>query len=216
MLRIIATTLAFTFTASGLYGCGGGGGTKSDSKSSYEQLEAIPGELQAELDKMMEPMKSVDALIKQVGELPGKANVDVPTFNTFVAKLLNGEPGIEVPSVPDTAKAEMDAFVKSVKDFQAAVAATPDKATALTKLVAEKTASVPALVSAVAAEATTVTANPFASAADKALAKKQADGAKALQGDVEKKIEAIKGEIGNLPAKAAGALTKLQSSLIKG
>jgi hypothetical protein len=217
MLRIIATTLALSFATTGLYGCGGGGGnTKGDDLSSYDKLKAIPTELQAEVDKLMAPMNSVDALIKQAGELPAKASLDVPTFNAFVAKLLNGEPGIEVPSVPDTAKGEMDAFVTSVKAFQAAIAATPDNATALTAMIAEKSATVPALVSAVAAESTAVTANPFASAADKAKAKTESAGAKALAGDIEKQIGTIKGDLGGIPAKAAGALTKLQAALMKG
>ncbi len=217
MLRIIATTLALSFATTGLYGCGGGSGsTKSDDVSSYDQLKAMPAELQAAVDKLMEPMNSVDALIKQAAELPAKANVDLPTFNAFVAKLLTGEPGIEVPNVPDAAKAEMDAFVTSIKAFQAAIAATPDNATALTAMIVEKSATVPALVTAIAAESTVVSANPFASAADKAAAKTQADGAKALQGDIEKKIGSIKGEITSIPAKAAEALTKMQAALMKG
>lgn len=216
MFRILAVTLAFAFTGTGLYGCGaGGGGTKGDSKSSYDTLKEIPDQLQAEVDKLMEPIDSVDALVKQVGELPAKANVDVPTFNAMVAKLLNGEPVAEIPSVPDTAKAEMDAFIASIKKFQADIAATPDKATALTAMIAEKSVQVPTLVTAVAAESSAVTMNPLASKADKEAAKAQADGAKALEGDVNKKIEGIKGKIGSIPGEAAKALTKLQTALVK-
>ncbi len=213
MFRKFLAVLLLALAAGPVACGGGGGGGGGDEASSFEKLQAIPGEIQAEYDKLFAPIDSADKLVTQIAEVPKKLNMDVPAFNDFVAKLLNGEV-VEVPNVADEGKKTLDDFVAEIKAFQAAIAGTPDQATKLVETCVAKLAEAPALAAAVSAESQIVAANPFASAEDKAKAKTQAAEADKVKDNVSKTVGEMQTKVTGLPAQAAAALQKLQKALV--
>jgi hypothetical protein len=75
-LTRIGATLALALA---LAACGGGGGKgddkAEDNRSSYEKLVAMPQELDAALMAVTSPIDSVDQILAQLGELPGKTKL---------------------------------------------------------------------------------------------------------------------------------------------
>ena len=88
-MRISMLISAFAM-AGFLAGCGGGsGGGKEDNRSSFEKLEAMEGELQAAVDKVMAPVDQVDAMITEFTEAPTKYKVSAADKN-FAASMFAG------------------------------------------------------------------------------------------------------------------------------
>ena len=70
----ISNMISAIAIASLFVGCGGssGGSGKEDNRSSFEKLEAMEGELNAAVDKVMAPVDNVDKMIAEFAEAPAK------------------------------------------------------------------------------------------------------------------------------------------------
>jgi hypothetical protein len=200
----------------GLAACGGAkskGG--ADNRSSYEQLQAMPTDLDKSIDAVMAPINQVDTVSTTLGELPTKYKLQPDEVKELVRCSLVGEP-IKLPAALDDAgKQELQKFLTDLGNFKTQLANTPNAASDLAKTVAEDLVQIPTLVGKVSAESATVQANPLASKADKDKAKAEADGAKQMQEQVTSKVQESQGKIAGLPAQATGAVAKFIDALKK-
>lgn len=214
MLAAVALSLVPTV------GCGGGGGAtkggEAAEKSAMEELQAIPAELDAEVNKLMAPIDGVQAMLDQLSALPGKTGLSTKDLIGHVKGIMDGQPMPTVAGVKEEGKAELDGFLAKVKQFKEDIAAVPDRVTSLTATCVSLTAKVPVLAGKVTASATAVAANPFAAAEEKAKAKADAEAVAGVQQQISAKISETQQKITGIPGMATAATAKFLAALAGG
>ncbi|MEE2788932.1 MAG: hypothetical protein VX589_16465 [Myxococcota bacterium] len=211
------SNLISALAIAGLFvGCGGssGGSAKEDNRTSFEKLEAMEGELNAAVDKVMAPVDNVDKMITEFAEAPAKYKLSAADFKNFASSMFSGGELALPAGLDEKAAADLKGFATSFTDFKNSLMNSPDNAKALVGTLAEALVQVPALTAKVAAESAVVTANPFASAEDKAKATKQQADVKALADSLQAKIKEIQTKATALPPKAASAVGKFTKAMM--
>jgi hypothetical protein len=213
MTRIGATlALALALTA-----CGGGGGKgdkeAEDNRSSYEQLVAMPAELDAAIMAVTSPIDSVDGILAQLGELPGKTKLTKEALGELISGRFQGKPFAAPEGMDAAAATELDTFLGSLDTFKNNIMATPENAKALVMKVGESIVTVPVLATKIAAESGVALASPFASKAEKAKAKTEKDGADKAKNETLAAIEKAKATATGLPARSVAAVGKFIGGL---
>lgn len=212
-LTRIGATLALALA---LAACGGGGGKgdkAEDNRSSYEKLVAMPQELDAAMMAVTSPIDSVDGILAQLGELPGKTKLTKEALGELISARFQGKPFAAPEGMDAAAATELDTFLGSLDTFKNNIMASPENAKALVMKVGESIVSVPVLAGKVAAESGVALASPFASKAEKAKAKTEKEGADKAKNDTLAAIEKAKGTATGLPARATAAVGKFIGGL---
>jgi hypothetical protein len=205
--------VSLVFAGSLIVGCGGGQSKGGDSdKSSYEQLQELESNLNAAMNKVVEPIDQVDAMITKFTEVPTKYKLSPADFKAFAGSMMAG--AASVPgSVDAKAAADLKSFATDFSSFKAGLMKSPDNVKALLGEVTGALAKVPLLAGKVAAEAALVKNNPFKSAADKAKAAKQVADVKALETKVLAQVKEMQTKVAGLPARAVAAVAKFGSAM---
>lgn len=204
----LTLSLSFSFFACG--GASSKGGEKS--VSAYEELSGLSAALQAKIDETMAPITESDAIINDFTELPKTLALSTDDFKSFIISAVQGE--IKAPEgMAAEASEKLIAFGERFVKFKEGLMATPDRATELVKELAVTLTKVPVLVTKIEAESKITQNNPFASAKDKAEAKKQSEGAKQMGEEVTTKVKEIQTTATGIPADAKNAIAKFTESL---
>lgn len=210
----MATVLALALA---LAACGGAKGDKGDkaedNRSSYEQLVAMPAELDASIKAVTAPIDGVDAILTQLAELPGKAKISKEGLGQLIGDRFQGKPFAAPEGMDAAAAAEVDTFLGTLEKFKTDLLNTPDNAQALVLKIGESALSVPVLFTKVAAESGVALANPFASKQEKAKAEAEKKGAEKAKDDTLASVMAAKEMATGLPARATAAVAKFVGAL---
>lgn len=196
--------------ATALVACGGSKSKKDGGgdKPAIDQLKAIPGELDAETQKVMSPINSVDEMLKGLAELPEKAKLSKEDFSALIADSLAGKPFKAPGGMDAKAAGEVESFLGNLTAFKDGLFNAPDNAAGLIKAVAMASAKVPVLAGKVKAESKVTANNPFASKKEKAAAKTADGEVDTVQADVLKQIDGTKKQVTELPGRATAAIAK--------
>jgi flagellar motor switch/type III secretory pathway protein FliN len=189
-----------------------------NNRSPIEQLQAIPTELQAEIDALNQPITDIQSLIDQLTSIPERHGMDVADMVAIAkASLKTGTVQFdERTNLSQEAQTEIKDALKKLRNAVAGLKATPSKVTALIGKLPELSAQSLALAAKVTATATVTAANPFAGDSEKAKAKADIENVKQVQQDVLKVISEAQAKVVGLPGLATGALVKLRASLMGG
>lgn len=212
MMRFVS--LAVVLVASvGLVACGGGGKSKSDGSAkkgdAFTQLQAIPGEIDAELQSVTAPIDQVDAMLAQMKTLPQQLNVSEGEFSEIINTALTSQ-AIAIPdSVQGKQREELTAFIENFSTFRGNLFATPDRAQQMISSLAATTTRIPALATTASADAATTLVNPLASKKDKDKAKQRQEDVKRLQTEAQQAVTDAQTKVGGVPARATEATVKL-------
>jgi hypothetical protein len=223
-MRCALFVLGLAVASSFFLACGGGQKdansaetTKADL-SPMEELKAIPKDLDTDVAGLTKPIDDTQAVIDRITSIPKRYGVSAAYLTSMArATLDNGKVDVSVnTNVAAEANAEIEAALKQLAEIVVALKATPDKASALAKKIATYSAKVPLLATKVSTSASATTANPFASADDKAKAQADAQSVQVVQKDVQKSVSDAQQKVTGIPALAATALGKLTASLAGG
>ena len=211
-MRNLIMLMAIGLMGVALTACGGSKAksesTDANEVSAFDQLRALPAEVDGEVAKVGKPIDGVDGLLAQAKQLPETHKIKADTMSQVVITALRGD-GVAVPdTVTGKAKAELETFVKTMTAFRHDLYAVPDRAQSLVGTLAEKIATVPALATKASSEAAIVIANPFASAAEKKAAKKQQSDVDKIQADAQARIAKAQEKVKGIPGRAAEAMAK--------
>jgi hypothetical protein len=195
--------------ATSLVACGGSKSKKGGGdKPAIDQLKGIPGDLDAETQKVMSPINSVDEILKGLAEMPEKAKLSKEDFSALIADSLAGKPFKAPGGMDAKAAGEVESFLGNLTGFKDGLFNAPDNAAGLIKAVAVASAKVPVLAGKVKAESKFTANNPFASKKEKAAAKTADGEVDTVQADVLKQIDGTKKQVTELPGRATAAIAK--------
>lgn len=216
-MRHLVVLIVLLASSLSLVACGGSSSKKGggDDKSSYEQLEAMSTDIDTAVNNVTMPIDKIDEIVTGIEELPTKYQLSPEDVKGLLTSSLSGQ-GFQVPaSLEGQAKADLEKFLTDLSAFKDSIVNAPDNAVALGKTLAEALVTLPVLVGKVGVETAATQANPFASKEDKAKAKTQADGVKAMQEQLTSKISEVQSKVTELPAKAQNAFGKFVGALGK-
>ena len=195
-----------------LTACGGQGGSKAKSVSSFEQLQGLSTKLQNQFDQTMAPITLTDEIISDFENLPKALNLSPKQFKAVINTVLQGE--VKLPEgINDEPANKLNDFARKLSQFKTAILATPDQATALVTRIGEGIIKVSVLVTEIETKAKSPVVPMVFSKKDKAKAEKEASEAKKLSEDVIAQLNDMKTKAMGLPNQAANSITKFSNSL---
>lgn len=203
LMMMLGASLALT-------ACGGGGKSKKGGSEAgaFEQLQAIPADIDAQVAEVTKPVDGVDLMLDQMKVMPNKLKISDEEFGAVITQALRGE-ALTVPdSVQGKSRDEFTAFAQKFAGFTSDLVATPKKAEGLVAGLASTTTRIPALATQASTQAAAVLANPLSSKAEKAKAKQQQKDVKTIQKDAQDRVKAAQGKVGDLPQRSVVALNK--------
>jgi len=199
--------------------CGGAqrGGDGQQGDSALDELTAIPAQLAASADKVLEPVNRTDAMLMQLETLPDKLQIAKDDYVEALTTLLAGE----VPKTPTgltgAAQQEWRDFVDNFIGAKRGIVEAPDAAKAFAGDLITATAKVPVLAAKAKAEIELEKAklkvNPFASSAAKAEVQAQEQRLDGVVADVEAKIAELQDKVVGLPKRAKTSVQTLVTRL---
>lgn len=197
-----------------LTACGGGKSKDGgDDRSAYQQLEAIPGEIDAKVKMLTSPIDSVDTMIVQIKEAPTKYKLGKEDFSKLITDTLTGKPFQAPASVDAKGAKELEDMLSNVKGFTTNLMNTPDNAKAMLGTLGEKVVEIPKLATQVTADTKVVKANPLASKEEKAAAEAQEKSVEKVKQDALNKVSEAKEQVTGVPARATSAIAKFTAEM---
>lgn len=199
--------------------CGGaqGSGDEQLDDSALEQLTAMPAQLAASADKILEPINRIDAMLVQLETLPDKLGIAKEDYVEALTTLLSGR----VPKTPTgltgAAEQEWRDFVSNFIGVKRGIVGAPDAAKAFAADLLAASVRVPALAAKakveIELEKAKLKVNPFASSAAKAevLAKEQR--LNGVVAGVEAKVAGLRQKVMGLPKRAQSSVQTLVAKL---
>lgn len=195
-----------------------------------EELKAIPDQIQAEVDMVLQPINDVDVVIDELTAMPDELGIDAPSLMAMAkaslegatsASVENGEVSIEIDAaatanVATEMKAEVEAKIKSVlgkvQGIVTGLKETPERVkTATGNIVALGTKGA-GLVAKLTASLQGKLANPLLKAEAKASLQADLDLVKKLDADIKATVTDAKATVTELPSKGKEALVKITAA----
>jgi hypothetical protein len=176
------------------------------------ELQAIPGQVQAEVDLVLQPITDVDVVIDQVTSMPETLGVDPASLRGLAkASLENGEVAVSL-DVTAEAKAEVEAVLVKITGIVTGLQQTPERVKTATGNIVAIGTKATALVSKLTAKYQAKLSNPLLKAEAKAKIQADLDTVLELDADIKATISDAKQTVTSLPNKGKEALVKLTAA----
>lgn len=206
MCVMVAASLA-------LVACGSMGksskSSKKDGGDAFSQLQAIPAQVDKDLQEVTSPIDQVDSMLERMKTLPQQAEISEDEFGQIINTALVSQ-AVEIPdSVQGKQRETLTAFIEDFSVFRGNLIATPDKAKELTSSLAATSTRIPALATTASADAGATLVNPLASKKEKDAAKQRQKDVKKIQAEAQQAVKDAQGKVGGVPARATTATAKL-------
>jgi hypothetical protein len=177
-----------------------------------EELKAIPTQVQAEVDLVLQPITDVDVVIDQVTSMPQTLGVDAASLKGLAkASLENGEVSVNLDIAAD-AKAEVEAVLVKIQGIVTGLKATPERVKTATGNIVALGTKATGLVSKLTAKYQAKLSNPLLKADAKAKIQADLDTVIKLDADIKTTISDAKASVTSLPNKGKEALVKLTAA----
>jgi hypothetical protein len=181
-----------------------------------EELKAIPTQVQAEVDVVLQPITDVDVVIDQVTSMPQTLGLDAASLRGLAkASLENGQVSVDL-DIAAEAKAEVEAVLVKITGIVTGLKETPERVKTATGNIVALGTKATGLVTKLTAQYQAKLSNPLLKA--DAKAKIQADLATVVQldADIKGTITDAKATVMSLPDKGKDALVKLTAAFAGG
>lgn len=194
---------------------------------SLEQLKAIPGEIQAEVDLALKPITDAESLMADLETAPERLKISAGDLGAALkaafdadasadAEGVKADVNVDISKLDVTAEAqaEIEAMIAKVREIKAGLVASP-------KTVSAATANVVALGGKAVALGTKVTTGltaklKFATGEKAAELQAQLAEAEKVVADSKALVQDAKAQLTEIPAKAADMGVKLTASFAAG
>jgi len=177
-----------------------------------EELKAIPTQVQAEVDLVLQPITDVDVVIDQVTSMPQTLGVDAASLRGLAkASLENGEVSVDLDIAAD-AKAEVEAVLVKIKGIVTGLKETPERVKTATGNIVALGTKATGLVGKLTAKYQAKLSNPLLKADAKAKIQADLDTVIKLDADIKATISDAKSTVTSLPNKGKEALVKLTAA----
>lgn len=181
-----------------------------------EELQAIPTEIQAEVDMVLQPITDVDVVIEQFTSIPTRYNVDAASLQGLAkASLDGGEVSVELDVEAD-AKAEIEQMLTTVQGIGTGLEQTPERAAKATKNIVALGAKAAALATKLQTKYQAKLSNPFTKAEEKAKIQAELDTVIQLNADIKGTVADAKTTVTSIPSKGTEAMAKLTAAFAGG
>jgi hypothetical protein len=179
-----------------------------------EELKKMDGELRAQLDDVLQPVKEVDALISEVGTMPTRLRIDPTELHAVLVAKFRGTGVNLTGELADRQKVkiQIDVLLARVDGVVWGLKAMPSRAAALAERCGAAVAKLPVLANQANVQAQATLKNPLAKSEDKARAKADMASIGKVQSDIQATIEHVQSTANSLPSLANEALEKLTSN----
>jgi hypothetical protein len=181
-----------------------------------EELKAIPTQVQAEVDVVLQPITDVDVVIDQVTSMPQTLGLDAASLRGLAkASLENGQVSVDL-DIAAEAKAEVEAVLVKITGIVTGLEETPERVKTATGNIVALGTKATGLVTKLTAQYQAKLSNPLLKA--DAKVKLQADLATVVQldADIKGTITDAKATVMSLPDKGKDALVKLTAAFAGG
>lgn len=176
------------------------------------ELQAIPAQIQAEVDVVLQPITDVDVVIDQVTSMPQTLGVDAASLRGLAkASFENGEVAVNLDIAAD-AKAEVEAVLVKIKGIATGLKETPERVKTATGNIVAIGTKATGLVTKLTAKYQAKLSNPLLKADAKAKIQADLDTVLALDADIKATISDAKSTVTSLPDKGKEALIKLTAA----
>jgi hypothetical protein len=180
------------------------------------ELQAIPDQVQAEVDLVLQPITDVDVVIDQVTSMPQTLGVDAASLKGLAkASLDNGEVSVNLDITAD-AKAEVEAVLLKIKGIVTGLKETPERVKTATGNIIALGTKATALVGKLTAKYQAKLSNPLLKADAKAKIQSELDIVIKLDADIKGTITDAKATVTELPSKGKDALVKITAAFAGG
>ena len=182
-----------------------------------EELKSIQGQIQAEVDTVMQPITDVDVVIDQVTTMPSRLGVDGPQLMALAKASIDSDGGVAVEiDVSADGKAEIEALLKTISGIGVGLKETPQRAVTASKNIVALGAKAAALTTKLTAKYNAKLSNPLAKADEKAKVQAELDMVVSLNGEIKGTVNDAKAQVMAIPAKGTEALAKLTKAFAGG
>lgn len=176
------------------------------------ELQAIPAQIQAEVDMVLQPITDVDVVIDQVTSMPQTLGLDAASLRGLAkASFENGEVSVNLDITAD-AKAEVEAVLVKIKGIATGLKETPERVKTATGNIVTIGTKATGLVTKLTAKYQAKLSNPLLKAEAKAKIQAELDIVVALDADIKTTITEAKSTVTSLPDKGKEALLKLTAA----
>jgi hypothetical protein len=180
------------------------------------ELQAIPDQIQAEVDMVLQPINDVDVVVEQVTSIPTEHGVDAASLTGLAkASFEGGTVSVDL-DVSAEAKAEIETMLKTIQGIAVGLKETPERATAATKNILALGVKATGLVGKLQAKYQAKLSNPLAKAEEKAKIQGELDLVLKIDGEIKTTIGEAKSTVTGVPAKGTEAMGKLTAALAGG
>jgi hypothetical protein len=185
-----------------------------------EELKAIPDRIQAEVDMVLKPIDDAEKLMGELETIPERYSLTAADFKGMVqANFAVTEEGAEIQlsadlSIAEDAVAELKATIQQLKDIKVGLETTPDRVALATENIVKIGADAVALAAEVI-PALTAKAK-VAMGEKKAELEAQIQEVMALKDQIPQLVEDAKGQLTEIPAKAAEVGANFTASFAAG
>jgi hypothetical protein len=181
-----------------------------------EELQSIPGQIQAEVDVVLQPITDVDVVIDKIAAMPSELGVDATALRGMCKASLSGE-GAELDvDIDADAKAQVQAVLETVKGIGAGLKETPARAKTATANIVKLGTKATGLVTKLQTKYQAKLANPFTKAEEKAQIQAELDLVLEADADIKATVGEAKQTVMSLPKKGGEALAKITKAFAGG
>lgn len=176
------------------------------------ELQAIPDQIQAEVDLVLQPITDVDVVIDQVTSMPATLGVDAASLRGLAkASFENGEVSVNL-EIGAEAKAEVEAVLVKITGIVTGLKETPERVKTATGNIVGLGAKATGLVSKLTAKYQAKLSNPMLKADAKAKIQGELDIVIALDAQIKGTVSDAKATVTSLPDMGKDALVKLTAA----
>lgn len=220
--RFVFTAGLITALCTPLVGCKKDGetenpdGAEEGDQDPMEELKAVPADIQAEIDMVMQPIADLEQLMADIETAPERLEISMADLKGMVsASYENGSVEISADlDITAEARAELEAMLETASNIAAQLKAVPDTAvTASTNIVSHGARAV-TLATKVSSKLTAKV--KFAAGEEKAALEQQIQDVANIKAEVEGSIEDAKATVMSLPDKAVEVGANFTASLAAG
>lgn len=176
------------------------------------ELQAIPDQIQAEVDLVLQPITDVDVVIDQVTSMPQTLGVDAASLRGLAkASFEGGEVSVNL-DITAEAKVEVEAVLVKIKGIATGLKETPERVKTATGNIVALGTKATALVGKLTAKYQAKLSNPMLKADAKLQIQGELDAVIALDAQIKGTITDAKATVTSLPSKGQEALVKLTAA----
>jgi hypothetical protein len=180
------------------------------------ELQAIPGQVQAEVDLVLQPITDVDVVIDQVTSMPQTLGLDAASLKGLAkASLDDGQVSVDL-DITAEAKAEVEAVLVKIQGIVTGLKETPERVKTATGNIIGLGTKATGLVTKLTAKYQAKLSNPLLKADAKLQIQAELDTVLALDAQIKGTITDAKATVTELPSKGKEALVKITAAFAGG